>query len=56
MQNDHLVEMERRKKVEADLEKVMMKLQEMEEGKQRQEAWRSIEEKKMSTGRRKGLS
>ena len=33
-------------KVEADLEKVLQKLQELEENKCRQEAWRAVEDKK----------
>ncbi|XP_037424969.1 uncharacterized protein LOC119289894 [Triticum dicoccoides] len=46
IEKEYLAEVGMRKKVEAGLGKVLQKLQEMEENKCRQEAWRVVEEKR----------
>ena len=46
IQKEYLAEVGLRKKVEADLDRVMQRMQEMEENRCRQEAWRAVEEKK----------
>ena len=48
IQKEYLTEVGLRKKVEANLDKVILKLQEMEENGSRQEAWRAMKEKHVS--------